>query len=68
MGSLSPVHWIPLAIVAFLLFGGGGKLSGLMGDAAKGVKSFRKGMIDDADAPEECASLLAQDGTDQASH
>jgi len=27
-----------------LLFGGRGKLSGLMGDAAKGIKAFREGL------------------------
>jgi sec-independent protein translocase protein TatA len=33
--------------VALLLFGGKGKISDLMGDVAKGVKSFKKGMADD---------------------
>jgi sec-independent protein translocase protein TatA len=47
MGSLSPIHWIIILVVAALLFGGRGKLSGLMGDAAKGIKAFRDGMKDD---------------------
>jgi sec-independent protein translocase protein TatA len=33
--------------VALLLFGGKGKISDIMGDLAKGVKSFKKGMADD---------------------
>ena len=41
MGSLSPWHLIILALLALVLFGGRGKLSGIMGDAAKGIKAFR---------------------------
>jgi sec-independent protein translocase protein TatA len=33
--------------VALLLFGGKGKISDIMGDVAKGVKSFKKGLADD---------------------
>ncbi len=47
MGLTSSWHWILLLLVAVLLFGGGGKISGLMGDVAKGIKSFKKGMSDD---------------------
>ena len=47
MGSLSIWHWLIIAAVVALVFGGGGKLSGLMGDAAKGIKSFREGLKDD---------------------
>jgi sec-independent protein translocase protein TatA len=36
-----------IALAALLLFGGRGKLSGIMGDAAKGIKAFRDGMKDD---------------------
>jgi sec-independent protein translocase protein TatA len=35
------------AAVALLLFGGKGKISDIMGDVAKGVKSFKKGLADD---------------------
>jgi len=52
MGGLSPIHWIILAAAAVLLFGGRGKISDLMGDAAKGVKAFRDGMKDDHEAPD----------------
>ena len=46
MGSFSIWHWAIVAIIVLLLFGGRGKLSGLMGDAAKGVKAFRDGLKD----------------------
>ncbi|HWE99228.1 MAG TPA: twin-arginine translocase TatA/TatE family subunit [Caulobacteraceae bacterium] len=44
MGTFSPIHLILLAVVVLLLFGGRGKLSGLMGDAAKGIRAFRDGL------------------------
>jgi len=47
MGSFGPIHWIIVAVVVLLLFGGRGKLSGIMGDAAKGIKAFREGLKDD---------------------
>lgn len=36
-----------ILILALLLFGGSGKISSLMGDFAKGIKAFRKGLQDD---------------------
>lgn len=50
MGSLSIWHWIIVLVVVLLLFGRG-KLSELMGDAAKGIKAFKKGMADDETEP-----------------
>lgn len=52
MGSFSIWHWAIVAVVALLLFGGRGKLSGIMGDAAKGIKAFKEGLKDD-DAPKK---------------
>ena len=49
MGSFSIWHWMLFGAVALLLFGGKGKISDLMGDVAKGVKSFKKGLADDDD-------------------
>lgn len=50
MGSFSPIHLLVLAVVAILLLGGG-RFSNLMGDVAKGVKNFKKGMAEqDEDA------------------
>ena len=43
MGSMSIWHWIIVLAVGLLLFGGRGKISELMGDFAKGIKSFKKG-------------------------
>jgi sec-independent protein translocase protein TatA len=52
MGSLSIWHWIIVLAVGLLLFGGRGKISELMGDFAKGIKAFKKGMAEE-DKPEE---------------
>ena len=46
MGSMSIWHWIVVIAVVLLLFGRG-KISDLMGDVARGIKSFRKGLADD---------------------
>ena len=46
MGSLSIWHWLVVVVVVLLLFGRG-KISELMGDVAKGIKSFKRGMADD---------------------
>jgi sec-independent protein translocase protein TatA len=46
MGSMSIVHWMIVIAVVVLLFGRG-KISGLMGDVADGIKSFKKGMQED---------------------
>jgi sec-independent protein translocase protein TatA len=54
MGAMGPMHWLLVAVVALLLFGGRGKLSGLMGDAAKGIKAFREGLKDtDSNKPSD---------------
>jgi sec-independent protein translocase protein TatA len=47
MGGLSIWHWLIFLAVALLLFGGSGKISSIMGDVAKGIKSFKKGMSED---------------------
>jgi sec-independent protein translocase protein TatA len=49
MGSLSIWHWLIVMLVLLLLFGGD-KVSHLMGDFAKGIKSFKKNMTEDDDA------------------
>jgi len=46
MGSFSIWHWLIVLVVVLLLFGRG-KIPELMGDLAKGIKSFKKGMNDD---------------------
>jgi sec-independent protein translocase protein TatA len=47
MGSMSIWHWMLFGAVVLLLFGGKGKISDIMGDVAKGMKSFKKGMNED---------------------
>jgi len=60
LGSFSIWHWVIVLIVVLVLFGGRGKLSGLMGDAAKGIKAFREGLKgeDEGKGPAEGVSSL----------
>ena len=46
MGSFSIWHWLVVGILVLLLFGKG-RFSDMMGDVAKGIKSFKKGMSED---------------------
>ena len=57
MGGLSWIHWLLLAGVALILFGGRGKVSDLMGDFGKGINSFKKGL---ADGKEEQRTISAE--------
>lgn len=50
MGSFSIWHWLIVLVVVLLLFGRG-KIPELMGDVAKGIKSFKKGMADEDATP-----------------
>jgi sec-independent protein translocase protein TatA len=50
MGGLNIWHLMILAVVVMLLFGKG-RLSDFMGDAAKGIKSFKKGLADEDEQP-----------------
>jgi len=59
MGSMSILHWIVVLVVVMLMFGRG-KIPELMGDVAKGIKSFRKGMREDLDADEARPALIAE--------
>jgi sec-independent protein translocase protein TatA len=55
MGSFSIWHWIIVLVLILVLFGRG-KVSELMGDVAKGIKSFKRGMADD-DEPAQPRAL-----------
>jgi sec-independent protein translocase protein TatA len=55
MGGLSPLHWLLVLAVVLLLFGTG-KVSSLMGDVAKGIKSFKKNMAEDDDVSMEATA------------
>jgi sec-independent protein translocase protein TatA len=48
--GLSGWHLLILALVAVLVFGGSGRISSIMGDMAKGIKSFKKGLSEDEEA------------------
>ncbi|HTV89345.1 MAG TPA: twin-arginine translocase TatA/TatE family subunit [Stellaceae bacterium] len=54
---MSPIHWLLVIGIAVLLFGGRGKLSGIMGDFAKGIKAFKSGMKDDEETPAPVAQV-----------
>ena len=55
MGTFSVWHWLIVLAIVLILFGGGGKLSKLMGDFGKGLKSFKKG-LKDGDGDESAAT------------
>lgn len=50
MGTFSIWHWLIVLAVVLILFGGSGKISSLMGDVARGIKSFKKGLSEDSEA------------------
>ncbi len=65
MGSFSLMHWMLVVLVVVLLFGGG-RISSLMGDVAKGIKAFKKGMSDDDDQPAEPRPVTRIEGQSAA--
>ncbi|MES2097786.1 MAG: Sec-independent protein translocase subunit TatA [Pseudomonadota bacterium] len=50
MGGFSLMHWLLFGGVAILVLGGG-RFSNMMGDVAKGIKQFKKGMAEEDAAP-----------------
>ena len=54
---------IAVVVVLVVLLFGRGKISSLMGDVAKGIKSFKKGMKDPAQ--DETQDKVNQDKSDQ---
>ena len=52
MGGFSLWHWLIVGLVILLLFGKG-RFSDMMGDVAKGLKSFKKGMSEDEEAEQQ---------------
>ena len=63
MGAFSIWHWLIVLAVVLVLFGGSGKISSLMGDVAKGIKSFKKGLQDE----EEDVARATREIEDKAS-
>ncbi len=49
---------IAIVVVLVVLLFGRGKISSLMGDVAKGIKSFKKGM---ADNPDQTTSISSEE-------
>ncbi len=62
MGGIGPWQIIIVAVLVILLFGRG-KISHLMGDVAKGITSFRKGMKEGADELSEEQKNLSNGST-----
>lgn len=66
MGSFSIWHWLIVLVVVLLLFGRG-KIPELMGDVAKGIKSFKKGMSEeDAAATKDADGKTVEHKSDEA--
>lgn len=59
MGGLSFVHWLIFDGIAILVLGGG-RFSNMMGDVAKGIKSFKKGMAEDDEPVREPSRIEAK--------
>ena len=62
MGGFSIWHWLIVGIIILLLFGKG-RFSEMMGDVAKGLKSFKKGMTEDEDAAAKAEQQRRLSGT-----
>jgi len=62
MGMGSIWHWLIVVAVIAVLFGGRGKISGVMGDFAKGIKAFKSGMKDE-DGGEAAKPQVPQQST-----
>lgn len=57
MGTFSIWHWVIVLVVVLVLFGGRGKLSQLMGDMAKGITAFKKGLKDEQSNDSEAKAI-----------
>ncbi len=58
MGTFSIWHWLVVLAVVLLLFGGRGKISALMGDFGKGLKSFKQGLKEDDEIESDAAKAI----------
>lgn len=63
MGGLSFVHWLIFGGIAILVLGGG-RFSNMMGDVAKGIKSFKKGMAEDDEPAREPSRIEAKNAAE----
>ncbi|GAN79306.1 twin-arginine translocase TatA/TatE family subunit [Acidocella aminolytica] len=62
MGGLSIWHWLIVLVVALLLLGGRGRVSSMMGDLGKGIKSFKQSMAEDEPAKPEQDAKMSEPG------
>lgn len=62
MGTFSIWHWIVILAVVLLLFGAG-KIPRLMGDVAKGINAFKKGLKDDDEPKEKIEAAKEKDAS-----
>ncbi|HTH18030.1 MAG TPA: twin-arginine translocase TatA/TatE family subunit [Magnetospirillum sp.] len=65
MGSFSIWHWLIVLVIVLLLFGAG-KIPKLMGDMAKGVKEFKKGLAEDDEADAKSKQIDQQNSAKTA--
>ena len=65
MGSFSIWHWLIVLAVVLLLFGRG-KIPELMGDVAKGIKNFRKGMSDEESESAKTVEHKSEEKTEKS--
>ena len=66
MGNIGWSGIIIVAVLVVLLFGRG-KISSIMGDVAKGIKSFKKGMSDSSDQASSISSPSKEASSEEAS-
>jgi sec-independent protein translocase protein TatA len=67
MGGASIWHWIVVGLVVVLLFGRG-KISEMMGDVAKGIKAFKKGMTEEEPAAASAPGTSSTDPVKTIEH
>jgi len=56
---------IAIVVILVVLLFGRGKISGLMGDVAKGIKSFKKGMSSDVTNEDETKNISENQDIDK---
>ncbi len=66
MGTFSIWHWLVVLAVVLLLFGGRGKISALMGDFGKGLKSFKQGLKEDDEIEGDEAKAIKAEAANTA--
>lgn len=68
MGSLSIWHVLIVVALLALLFGGRGRISGIMGDTAKGIRAFRDGLKGEEETQSAEAKPLPKESEKDKAH